>query len=168
MKIVVDTSSLFYGFQFDGNNEYITTDSVIEEVRNRSMKRGIGLRTELMKIFQPSSGEIAEVEKVARLSGDFDQLSTTDIELIALAKGQEAVLLTNDLAMQNVCRRMNIKYQSFGGKSIDTEIEWGYRCIGCHRRFNRLYEECPYCGNELKRYPKKRKPITLTKQSQKS
>ena len=159
MKIAVDTSSLFYGFQFDGRNEYITTSAVLEEVRNRQMKKSIDIRFELLKIFEPSPSDIEVVKRSAKQSGDLDQLSETDIGLIALAREQDALLLTNDLAIQNVCIRLDVRYQSFGGKSINTEIEWGYRCIGCHRRFDKLLDECPYCGNEMKRYPKKRRPI---------
>ncbi len=159
MKIVVDTSSLFYGFQFDGMNEYITTSKAMEEVRNRQMKKSISMRLELVRILEPSSSYIEMVKQLAKRTGDLDQLSSTDIEIVALAKEQDALLLTNDLAIQNVCKRMDVKYQAFGGKSIDTEIEWGYRCIGCHRRFDKLFDACPYCGNELKKYPKKRKPI---------
>lgn len=159
MKIVVDTSSLFYGFQIDGRNEYITTQSAIEEVRGKSMKRSIEIRIDLVETFDPSSSSVKEVRKTARDSGDLDQLSGTDIDLIALAKDRDAFLLTNDMAMQNVCKKMGIKYQSFGGKSIRTEIEWGYRCIGCNRKFERFLEECPHCGSELKKYPRKRKAI---------
>ena len=159
MKIVVDTSSLFYGFQIDGSNEYITTDSVIQEIRGKKMKKSIEIRMELLIIFEPSKDTVKEVREIAEESGDLQQLSGTDTGLIALARDHDATLLTNDLAMQNVCKRMGIKYQSFQGKSIDTEIEWGYRCIGCKRKFDRLFKECPYCGNELKKYPKKRKTI---------
>ena len=159
MKIVVDTSSLFYGFQIDGNNEYITTQSVLEEVRGKTMRKSIEMRLELLKIFEPTPSGIEEVRRAAKISGDYGQLSSTDIGLIALSKEIGAPILTNDLAMQNVCRRMGVKYQSFGGKSIDTEIVWGYRCTGCKKEFNKFYEECPHCGSPLKRFPKKRKPI---------
>lgn len=162
MRIVLDTSSLFYGFQIDGNNEYFTTRSVLEEVRGRKMRKSIELRIDLVSVVEPDSSSVEEVSKIAKRSGDLDQLSATDIGLIALSKDREALLLTNDLGIQNVCKKMGISFQSFGGKSIRDEIEWGYRCIGCHRRFNRFLDECPYCGNELKRYPKKRKPVNVT------
>ncbi|MCL4334319.1 MAG: nucleic acid-binding protein [Candidatus Thermoplasmatota archaeon] len=160
MKIVVDASALFYGFRFDGRNEYITTSSVIEEIRNKQMKKSLSMGFELLKVLAPSAHNLEEVKRSAVATGDIGQLSRTDIEIIALAKELDALLLTNDLAIQNVCRRMDVKYQSFGGKSIDTEIEWGYRCIGCKRRFSKPLDECPYCGNEIKRYPRKRKPIS--------
>ncbi len=160
MRIVVDSSSLFYGFQIDGGNEYITTTSALEEVRGKRMKKSIEMRIELLKTFDPADNTVREVKRVARQTGDADQLSDTDIGLIALSKDTESTLLTNDLAIQNVCKRIGVRYQSFGGKSISTEIEWGYRCIGCRRTFDRLLKECPYCGNEMKRYPKKRRPIS--------
>ncbi|MEM0134018.1 MAG: hypothetical protein QXU18_02155 [Thermoplasmatales archaeon] len=160
MKIVVDTSSLFYGFQIDGSNEFLTTQSVIDEIRGKRMKKSILMNIDLLKIMEPTKSGIEKVDRVARSTGDIDQLSRTDVELIALASETEAHILTNDLAIQNVCRKMGIKYQSFGGKAIDTEIEWEYRCVGCHKKFDRFLEECPHCGNELKRFPKRRKPIT--------
>ena len=159
MRIVVDTSSLFYGFQIDGRNEFITTPSVIEEVRGKKMRRNIEMEIDLLKIMEPTGRSVEDVERTARSTGDIDQLSHTDIELIALANETCSHLMTNDLSMQNVCRSLGIPYESFKGKSIDTEIEWGYRCIGCKRKFDRFYDECPYCGSELRKYPKKRKTI---------
>jgi Predicted nucleic acid-binding protein, consists of a PIN domain and a Zn-ribbon module len=159
MKIVVDASSLFYGFQVEGSNEYMITSAVLDEVKGRKMKGSLETVIELFKIIEPDKSTIEEVRNKAKETGDLDQLSVTDIELIALAKDSDATLLTNDLSIQNVCKRMKINYQSFGGKSINTEIEWGYRCIGCNRKFDRSFKECPHCGNELKKYPKKRRPI---------
>lgn len=159
MKIVVDTSSFFYGFQLDGKNEYLTTYSVLDEIKGKTMKREVELRIDLLKIFEPSQSTIGNVMRTARETGDLDQLSRTDIELIALAMEKGAILLSNDLSVQNVCRKVGVKYLTFSSKQIETEIEWGYRCIGCGRKFERYQEECPHCGSELKRYPRKRKAI---------
>jgi UPF0271 protein len=159
LKIVVDTSSFFYGFQMDGRNEYFTTYSVLDEVRGKTMKRELELRMDLFKLFEPSQSSIEKVRNVARETGDLDQLSVTDIELIALAVDKGAFLLSNDLAIQNVCMKVGVKYLTFSGKQIKTEIEWAYRCIGCGREFEKYHDDCPYCGSELKRYPKRRRAI---------
>ncbi len=157
MKVVIDTSSFFYGFQPEGGNQYITTPSVLNEIRGKRMRRSVEMQTELLQVLEPGVHSVAEVTKNANFTGDIGQLSMTDIELIALALEEGAELLTNDLAIQNVCARMGIVYRSFGVKLIDTEIEWSYRCIGCKRIYDRKLESCPHCGSELRKFPKKRK-----------
>lgn len=160
MKIVVDSSPVFSGFQIDGSMEYFTTPSVLKEIRGRRMKIDLNLRIDLIRVQNASSSSIDMVKSKSGETGDLYQLSETDIELVALALDKGAKLLTNDLAIQNVCRKVGVDYESFGSKEIDTEIKWGYRCIGCRRKFVKQLSECPYCGNELKRYPVKRKSIT--------
>ncbi|MEM0127859.1 MAG: ribonuclease VapC, partial [Thermoplasmatales archaeon] len=92
-------------------------------------------------------------------TGDIFELSSTDIDVLALALDEKATLLTNDLAVQNVCRSIGINYDSFKGKNITTGIEWGYRCVGCDRKFTTKLEQCPHCGSELKKYPVRRRKL---------
>ncbi len=160
MKIVVDSSSFFYGFQLEGGNEYFTTESVLEEIRGRGMRKSIENMMPFLNVSVPSQSSVMKVRRVAKDTGDLDQLSHTDLELIALAEVENATILTNDLAIQNVCRKIGVSYQSFGGKEIKEEIEWKYRCKGCGRVFDKKMAECPYCGSELRKFPRRRKTIT--------
>jgi UPF0271 protein len=159
MRVVIDTSAFFYGFRPEGSNEYFTTESVLDEIRGRRMREGIENFINLVTVMKPSERSISDVMRKAAETGDSYQLSRTDVELIALALESGATLLTNDLSVQNVCRRIGVEYQSFMGKSIKYDIVWKYRCPACGRRYDRKMEDCPHCGNKLKRYPVRKKVI---------
>lgn len=159
MKIVVDSSSFFSGFLPDANNEYFTTESVIEEIRGKRMKSEIEMRSTFLKIIAPNSDNILLVKNIAKMTGDIEQLSDTDVEVLALAFQISGSILTNDLAIQNVCRVMKIKYESYKSKEIKNEIIWKYKCEGCGNIYDKNYKECPHCGNNLKKFPVRIKVI---------
>ncbi len=159
MKIVVDSSSFFNGFLPDSHNEYYTTNSVMQEVRGKKMRDELELRSTFLKILSPSPENIKVAKDVAKKTGDSEQLSDTDVEVIALAIQISASILTNDLAIQNVCRVIGIDYESFKSKKIKNEIVWKYKCTGCRNVYDINYTECPHCGNKLKKFPVKIKPI---------
>lgn len=159
MRVVVDSSSFFYGFIPDSSNDYYTTESVLNEIRGKRMRKSIEATEPFLKIINPDKSAIQKIANIAKKSGDLEQLSVTDVEVIALALKISAKVLTNDLAIQNVCRLAGIAYESFNSKSIKNEIMWKYRCEGCRRIYDKFLEECPHCGNKLKKIPIKIKPI---------
>lgn len=159
MKIVIDSSSFFYGFKPDGKNEYFTTDSVLNEIRGKKMRQSIESLIEFIQVRNPGYDAVIFVKKSAKETGDLYQLSETDIGILALSYELKGAVLTNDLAIQNVCKKIHIQYESFNGKEISVEIEWRYRCIGCKRSYSVGNRSCPHCGNELKRYAIRRKTI---------
>ncbi|MEM0127494.1 MAG: hypothetical protein QXO03_00200 [Thermoplasmatales archaeon] len=160
MKIVVDTSSFFNGFLPDGSNEYFTTRSVLEEIKGKGMRRSIEMRANFLEVVEPTEASKSLVSEKATETGDISELSSTDIDVLALAVDKNATLITNDLAIQNVCRLIGLRYDSFKSKNIKNEIEWGYRCVGCGRKFSIRVKECPYCGSEIRKYPKKKKKLS--------
>ncbi len=159
MKFIVDASVIFSGLILSGGNEYITTEATISEIKSSRFKRYTENVLIMIQVKEPDETFLEQVEKLAGETGDFSMLSHNDIELIALALQESAVLLTNDLAMQNVARELGIKYESFNSKEIKEIIKWKYRCIGCHRIYNRMLPSCPYCGNELRKIPISKKKI---------
>ncbi|MGC8644969.1 MAG: NOB1 family endonuclease [Thermoplasmata archaeon] len=160
MKVVVDTSSFFSGFLPDGSNDYLTAESVLREIRGRGMRESIEMRINFLTVTEPSEETRRRVRQTASRTGEETELSATDIDVVALALENEAIVLTNDLAVQNVCRLLGLKYESFKGKVIGDEIRWGYRCTGCGRRYSSNLRLCPHCGSELKRYPRRKRKIT--------
>ncbi len=153
MKVVVDTSSFFYGFLPDSKNDYYTTESVLSEIRGRRMKQSIDLRSEFLRVMNPKEEFLYIVKEKAKETGDDSQLSPTDIDVIALAIQISATILTNDLAIQNTSRALGLKYESFKSKNIRNIVKWKYKCEGCGRIYDEYIEECPHCGNKLKKFP---------------
>ena len=98
---------------------------------------------------------INEVINFAKKTGDYYVLSKTDIDVIALALQLNATIISDDYAIQNVARLMNLKYYGAGIETIKKEIKWKYRCTGCHKIYKNYIEICPVCGHKTKRYIKK-------------
>lgn len=159
MKFIVDASVIFSGLTLSGGNEYITTESTISEIRSSRFQKYTENVLVMIHVKEPDKAFLGKVKKLARNTGDLSILSDNDIKLVALAMQESAVLLTNDLAMQNVARELGIRYESFNSKEIREIIKWKFRCIGCHRIYDNMMPSCPYCGSELRRIPVSRKKV---------
>ncbi len=159
MKIVVDASAIFAGFTPDGSNEYITTTDTISEVKSRKFKETIERTLILFQIKEPSEAFLERVIAESKQTGDFHQLSKNDLKLLALTLQEDALLLTNDLSMQNMAHALGLKYREFNSSGLRDFIIWKYRCIGCKRVFNNRIEICPYCGSQVKKFPVKKNPL---------
>lgn len=136
----------------------ITTPSVINELKSSESRicfelaKDRGLRIEL-----PSSYASEAIKHISQTSKDNDVLSDTDIEILAIAYDhkEEAVLLTDDYAVQNVASIANIKVQPIVQKKIKDVLIWQKICTGCKRKFD-MGTECPICGSPLKRGRKRK------------
>jgi len=145
MKYVVDSSVLIEGFLPPSNWEIIIPPSIHEEVRRK------GLEFSIFKIISPRREFIKKVREIAEKSGDLSVLSRADIEALALALEESAILVTDDYAMQNVAEYLGIKWLSVHQKGIKERRRWKWRCTSCGRYFSKYYEKCPVCGGVLKR-----------------
>jgi UPF0271 protein len=105
-------------------------------------------------ICDPESQFIITVNDAAKKSGDFPNLSDEDISIIALSLQLKAELVTDDFAISNVAKNLNIKVVPIMTSGIKNIIHWMYYCPGCKTNFSKV-TECPKCGNRLKRKPVK-------------
>lgn len=135
--------------------EMYCTPDVLREVK------GKGPTTQLMsmietrvKVQAPSNESLEEVVKSAEETGDLKRLSPADTGVLALAVDLEATIITDDYSIQNVANSIGLKYHGLSFPDIEKKIEWGYRCVGCGRRFEVPMEECPICGSRIKITPK--------------
>ena len=103
-----------------------------------------------MRLETPSDEAVRAVRDAAKDTGDASVLSETDTRLIALAHDEEATLVTDDYAMQNVASRLGLETRGAGKDEIEEERDWRYQCVGC----GRVYDEkkpCEVCGSETTR-----------------
>ena len=136
----------------------ITSPAVSEELKpgGRDYRAFQFLLEKGLSITTPSKESIDLIQKTAEETGDFNRLSTADIEILALAldinkdKDAEASILTDDYSIQNVASTLNIKYQSFSQKGIIKKFKWQYRCPGCKKQFKETVTICPICGTETR------------------
>ncbi len=133
--------------------DMITIPEIIDEIKDEESK----LYLELINLKIESAKEefIEKVVISAKNTGDIDRLSDADIKLIAKALEVNGILVTDDYSIQNVARKLGIKYENVMQKGIEKEFKWIRVCRGCRKITDRKI--CEVCGSEtyLKRVVKK-------------
>ncbi len=156
---IIDTSAILSGKPIElGEASMITAPAASEELKpgGRDYRTFQFLIEKGLSIIAPSKESIDIIQKTAEETGDFNRLSTADIEILALAldinkdEDAKAIILTDDYSIQNVASTLNIKYQSFSQKGIKKKFKWQYRCPGCKKQFKEIVTICPICGTETR------------------
>jgi len=138
-------------------NEYHTTEEIAtipmvrEELEDESAYRFDALEGSGMHIHIPRDDTVEKVHRAAKETGDFEELSRTDIRLIAAAFELDGVLVTDDYAMQNVADRMDVDVDVIAQDGIQEQRDWLFQCQGCGREFDENKDRCPICGSSLSR-----------------
>jgi UPF0271 protein len=138
-------------------NEYHTTEDtatipmVREELEDESAYRFDAMEGSGMHIHIPRDDTVEKVRRAAGETGDREELSTTDIRLIAAAFELDATLVTDDYAMQNVAEHMDVAVEVIAREGISEQRDWRFQCQGCGREFDENKDRCPICGSELSR-----------------
>lgn len=149
-KYVLDTSAILSGFALNYRDTLISA-GVYEEIKKGRAKRNLDLNIDNFEIVEPGPEYLKMVADAAKITNDLHNLSETDMEVIAVAIEYDATIITDDYAIQNVAKFMNVRFQNFGMDKIKSLVIWKYKCTGCSRYFNRYYRECPVCGSPVKR-----------------
>lgn len=154
MIYIADSSLFIIGKRIEGN--IITVPSVEEELRNENSRTMMELMN--VTIEPPLQTFIREVRSIAGVTRDSEELSKTDIDILAKAleysRKEETFLISDDYAVQNTAIHLGIKVMPAGQKKIRDVLLWEKFCIGCKRRFPQG-DDCPVCGTALKKMRKK-------------
>lgn len=154
MTFVLDASALLAGRDLLLEEMYCTPD-VLREVKGKDPTAQLMLMIETrVEIRAPSEKEMAKVIESSNRTGDVKRLSPSDIGVLALALELKATIITDDYSIQNVAKEMGLEYRGLSFPDIERKIEWGYRCVGCGKRFEEPMDECPICGSRIKTTPK--------------
>jgi UPF0271 protein len=154
MGVVLDTSAIIYLQDFRKFGEIFTTDSVIREVKNRTAVMKLSALN--IKVMEPGKKSLNEVKKIAGKTGDLEKLSSTDLEVLALAKELNATIVSDDYNVQNVAKKIGIKFISVFSRGIKQLFVWKKYCPSCGKYSKDELKECPVCGARLKRIPRKK------------
>ncbi len=161
--IVMDTSTLIRSLStllsdktiIPDNGESIhlfTTESVINEVKNRSSKVALQAMLSKISIISPSKPALRIVEKEAEKLGVLGKLSKTDLDVIALAvdisnKYASVYIASEDFALQNVSASLGFKIIAIGRK-IRYLISYNKKCKNCGLEYSNDLEQCPACSSK--------------------
>ncbi len=113
MVYVIDTSFILHS-ESPPKGKLIAPFSVMNELKSFVYK----LKAMLWEVefLDPKEKYIKKVKKEASKIGYLEKLSETDIDVLALALERKGAILTNDFAIQNVARRLGIRFE--GEKKI--------------------------------------------------
>ena len=154
MAYVLDATAIRSGMTFAGD-EWFTTSSVINEVKLGRQGRNLEILQETaIKVMEPDIESIKVIEETAKFTGDYDSLSKTDMEILALALYLKAELISDDYSIQNVASVLKIPYKT-DLAGIRKIIIWTFRCKGCGKYYDKMQPDCPICGSEIRRTRKK-------------
>ncbi|MCH7659373.1 MAG: NOB1 family endonuclease [Euryarchaeota archaeon] len=138
-------------------HEYHTTEQtasvplVREELEDESAYRYDAMEGSGMHIHIPTDQTIDTVRRAADELGDLDELSTTDIRLVATTFELDGTLVTDDYAMQNVAEKLNVTVEVIAREGISEQRHWRFQCQGCGREFDEQHDRCEICGSQLSR-----------------
>jgi UPF0271 protein len=149
MRFVLDASFFFFEHR-PMSGALFTTPSVVAELRTLSSKsRYEVLLAGGLIVQEPQEEERARIIAAAARTGDAPVLSSTDVDVIALALELDATLVTDDFAVQNVALHLSVSVQPVAQRPAKIR-QWRYRCTGCGRYFPQD-GPCPICGAPVKR-----------------
>ena len=109
---VLDSSAFYAGIPFSSSEPSVTTSHVYNEIKHIKKDHDavqILIETRRLKISDPDHRFIITVNNAAKKSGDFPNLSQEDVSIIALSLQLNAELITDDFAVSNVAKNLNIK-----------------------------------------------------------
>ena len=146
---VLDSSAFID--DYTTGEQVATIPMVREELEDEAGYRFDALEGSGMRIHIPDQGTVDRVERAARETGDHDELSRTDVRLLATSFELDATLVTDDYAMQNVAEKLDVRVQVIAQDGISGQRDWQFQCRGCGRVFEDDRDRCEICGSDLER-----------------
>ncbi len=150
---IIDASAFYAGIPFSSSNEFYTTSLIFDEIKHIKKNHDaidILLATNRLKIQDPSSEFIDIAIEESKKTGDFNQLSKQDVSLVALCLQLKGELITDDFAISNLAKNLDIKVSPLMTSGIKDVGIWILYCPGCRKNFD-SGSECSSCGSILKR-----------------
>ncbi len=134
-------------------DEFFTTSLIFDEIKHIKKNHdaiGILMEAKRLKISDPDTEFIDKIKAASKKTGDFNQLSKQDISVIALCLQMNGEIITDDFAISNVAKNLNLKVSPLMTSGINDVGNWIHYCPGCKKNFE-SGSECPLCGTRLKR-----------------
>ena len=150
---VLDATAFYAGIPFSSNDSFMTTSIVYREIEHIKSKHGaldMLQQTNRLQIRDPKEETIKIVNQTAEKTGDKTTISEQDVSIIALALENNIELITDDFAVTNVAKQLEIKTSSLMTDGISKVGKWISYCSVCGNEFQKG-KECPICGNKLNR-----------------
>ena len=135
---ILDASAFYAGVPFRSSDDCYTTSLVYDEIKHIKKNHdalGTLLETNRLKIREPNSESTKSAIKASKDTGDFPQLSKQDMSVIALCIETKGEIITDDFAISNVAKNLELKIAPIMTKGIKDVGKWVHYCPGC-KTFN--------------------------------
>ncbi len=149
---ILDASAFYAGIPFSTTDEFFTTSLIFDEIKHIKKNHdaiGTLMETKRLKISDPDAEFVDKIKAASKKTGDFNQLSKQDISVIALCLQMNGEIITDDFAISNVAKNLNLKVSPLMTSGINDVGNWIHYCPGCKKNFE-SGSECPLCGTRLK------------------
>jgi UPF0271 protein len=146
---VLDSSAFIH--EYHTSDEMASVPAVEEELEGESAFRFDAMEGAGMHIHIPADNTVETIERAAVETGDGEELSDTDVRLVAAAFELDGTLVTDDYAMQNVAEHLGVVVEAIARDGITEQRDWRFQCQGCGREFDEHRDRCPICGSDLSR-----------------
>ena len=146
---VLDSSAFIH--EYHTSEEMASVPAVEAELEGESAYRFDAMEGAGMHIHIPADNTVETIERAAVETGDSEELSDTDVRLIAAAFELDGTLVTDDYAMQNVAEHLGVVVEAIARDGITEQRDWRFQCQGCGREFDDHRDRCPICGSDLSR-----------------
>ena len=146
---VLDSSAFIH--EYHTSEQMASVPAVAEELDGESAYRFDAMEGAGMHIHIPADNTVETIERAAVETGDGEELSDTDVRLIAAAFELDGTLVTDDYAMQNVAEHLGVVVEAIARDGITEQRDWRFQCQGCGREFDEHRDRCPICGSDLSR-----------------
>lgn len=150
---ILDASAFYAGIPFASSEQSFTTQEVFDEIKhikNNHQAIELILETKRLEILKPESRYTNMVLEKSKETGDSQNLSASDISVLALCLQLKGVLISDDFSVLNLAKQLDLKVLPVMTQGIKHVVKWVYYCSGCERSFLKL-SNCPLCGNKLSR-----------------
>jgi endoribonuclease Nob1 len=150
---ILDASAFYAGIPFASSEQSFTTQEVFDEIKhikNDQQAIEMILETKRLEILAPESEYINKVLLKSKETGDSQNLSASDISVVALCLQLRGLLISDDFSVLNLAKQLNLSVSPVMTNGIKRVVRWIYFCSGCKRTFSKI-SKCPLCGNKLSR-----------------
>lgn len=150
---VLDASAFYAGVPFGSAESYCTTPEVYDEICH--IKKSQDVISTLVSlgrlVVRPADDTyVQQVRLAAQRAGDMPQLSKSDVSVLALALQMKNGIITDDYAVSNTAKHLNLEVFSVMTRGIRTVGVWQYRCPACGIRQPPAHA-CNRCGGALRK-----------------
>ena len=146
---VLDSSAFIH--EYHTSDDMASVPAVEAELEGESAFRFDAMEGAGMHIHIPADNTVETIERAAVETGDGEELSDTDVRLVAAAFELDGTLVTDDYAMQNVAEHLGVVVEAIARDGISEQRDWRFQCQGCGREFDDHRDRCPICGSDLSR-----------------